>query len=89
MDGLAWLLLRCEEVRGGGMGAPAVVTAVAIWGEGWGDWVTGWARGVFKVEDGAGWGEWWAWGVIGAVSPLREGLLESGEAGCCCCCCWP
>lgn len=58
VDGLAWL--RCEEVRGGGMGAPAVVTAVAIWG-------------VFRVVSF----------VDGAAGPLREGLDESGEAGCC------
>jgi len=40
------------------MGAPAVVTAaVAIWGEGCEGEVWDGARGVFKVELAAGWGE--------------------------------
>jgi hypothetical protein len=74
--------VRCEEVRGGGIGAPAVVTAaVAMLGDGCEEECPDEARGVFRVEPGAGWGELWAWGVVGAMIPFREGFLESGEAG--------
>ena len=79
VEGLAGV--RCEDVRGGGMGAPAVVTAaVAMWGDGCEVEGTDGARGAFRAEPGAAWGELWAWVVVGATIPFREGLLESGDA---------
>ena len=83
---VAAVWLRCDEVRGGGMGAPGMETAGAA--------MTGdafvverfCARGVFRVEVLDAAGEWCVCGVVGVLgdTPFAvrcEGFLELlGEA---------
>lgn len=69
--------MRCDEVRGGGIGALAVVTAAeAIWEAMCEESGVGWVRAAVTGEDGS----WCCDAAV--VLPCLEGLdEESGEEG--------